>query len=71
MALHLFEDLSYTESFVLRNRQISDSVALDELALALHKRFEKVDRVVFERCEICMAIDGQKIVPTTMVSNTD
>ena len=68
IAHSFFEELFNAKTFILRYRQVSNSVAVDELPLPLNQLLQKVDGMTLVWCQVCTTLDCQEVVPIKMLS---
>ena len=64
----LLEELPDAQPLVLGYREVLDSVTVKELLLATDEVLQEVDGVALERCQEGMAVNGEEMIPTVVVS---
>jgi len=68
IAQSFFDELFDAQAFVLGYREITHSIAVDELSLALDQLLQKVDGMTLVGCKVCTALNCEKVVPRKMLS---
>jgi len=68
IAQSFFDELFDAKAFVLGNGEVTNSVAVDELSLALDQLLQKVDGMTLVGCKVCTALNCEKVVPRKMLS---